>query len=208
MPFVKGYLEEKIIAEPGRPSHPIAPGGTTPPWGIEGPVDPGYGYPLPPVINGGPPLYPDQGLPPVHGRPSHPIQPTYPVDPDYGLPVAPGIWPQPPITTWPPPTPVHPSHPIYPSGGHPSHGLPPAPARPDQGLPPSGEHPEHPIELPPGSVYPPLPPSIQGPILCFVWVVGVGYRWVSIDPSLTPSHPIRMPGHPDQGLPPTPQPKK
>jgi hypothetical protein len=101
-------------------------------------------------------------------------------------------------------------------------------------LPPSGEHPEHPIVLPPGAVWPPLPPSVQGKILCFVWIVGIGYRWTMIDPSLTPGHDLpqrpggerpshpAMPGgrpsrpiaggpRPDQGLPPSPpqpQPKR
>lgn len=204
MPRVEGYLEEKATLGPGGPTHPIAPGGTYPPiWGPEAPVDPGYGVPLPPVT-----VWPN---PPGGEHPSHPIQPTYPVDPDYGLPVAPGVWPQPPVGIWPPPAPVLPTHPIYPGGG-PAHPMPPYP---DQGLP-EGEHPiapgggpAHPIALPPGSVWPPLPPSITGTILCFVWIVGVGYRWTVIDPSLTPGH--DLPGsqpHPDQGLPaePAPQP--
>jgi hypothetical protein len=178
-----------------------------------GPVDPGYGYPLPPVINGGPPLYPDAGLPPGGAHPSHPIQPTYPVDPGYGLPVPPTVWPQPPRPphVWPPPQPVHPSHPIYlPEPPHVS-GQPP---RPDQG----------PV-MPPGSVWPPLPPAIPpGKLLVFCWIVGVGYRWTCIDTSLEigggpvyppstvprPPHasgqPVPQPGgppRPDQGLPPT-----
>jgi hypothetical protein len=55
--------------------------------------------------------------------------------------------------------------------------------------------------------------------MCFVWIVGVGYRWTVIDPSLKPDqglpgsqpHPDQgLPGqgeHPEHGLPPTPQPK-
>jgi hypothetical protein len=93
--------------------------------------------------------------------------------------------------------PVYPSHPIYPT-----------------------DKPEHPIAMPPGSVWPPLPPAIKGKILCFIWLVGIGYRWTVIDPSLSPGndlppvhgHPDHglppSPGHPDQGLPPTAQPKR
>jgi hypothetical protein len=209
MPFVKGFLN---IVGAGGPDNSLPGGGagidnSLP--GVEGPVDPGYGYPLPPVIN--------NGLP-SPGRPAHPIYPTYPVDPDYGLPSAPGVWPEPPIGTWPPPPPVRPSHPIYPTrptdpdygldtGHRPSNELPgegEGEEHPDQGLPgrgprPShpihpgggGAHPDHELPMPPGAVWPPLPPSVQGPVMCFVWIVGVGYRWTVIDPSLTP----------DQGLP-------
>jgi hypothetical protein len=81
-------------------------------------------------IWGGPPLYPDQGLPgsqphpshpiyhpghPDHGKPSHPIAgppayPSHPIHipgvPDQGLPpgqpVPPEVWPQPPVTPLPP----------------------------------------------------------------------------------------------------------
>jgi hypothetical protein len=175
---------------------PVDPG-----WGIssdrpdqglppEGPVDPGYGYPLPPVIN--------NGLPATPGVWPRPPRPTYPVDPDYGIPTDPEVWPQPPAPpeVWPPNSgpPLLPTHPIDPGGG------------PDNELP-----------LPPGSVWPPLPPSIQGPIMCLIWIVGVGYRWTVIDPSLKPdhelpgagehpSHPIApgRPPRPNQGLPPEP----
>jgi hypothetical protein len=185
MPFVEGYLDEKIIAGPGRPTHPIAPGGPVDPgWGVEGPVDPGYGVPLPPVT-----VWPS---PPGGAHPSHPIQPTYPVDPGYGLPLPPTVWPQPP-QPMPPvdpgygvPIPISPEHPIY---------IPP-------GTP--GNHPEHPIALPPGSVWPPLPPAMDGIYQVFVWIPGVGYRWTTIDTNLKPTHPIApppgqvwpSPGHP------------
>lgn len=167
------------IVAPGGPNNDLPGGGDYIDNSLpdtEGPVDPGYGYPLPPVI--------DNGLPATPGRPSHPIQPTYPVDPGYGLPVAPGIWPQPPLGTWPPTPPLLPSHPIYPTG--------------------PGGHPSHPIALPPGHVWPPLPPSVTGTIIAFCWIVGVGYRWVCIDPS---PHPI-VPGgeRPSQGLPQPPRP--
>jgi hypothetical protein len=153
---------------PGSPSHPIAPGG----W----PVDPGYGVPLPPVVSH--PIAPGGETPshPISGGgtgPAHPIAPpTYPVDPSYGLPMLPGVWPAPPA--FPnndlPLQPVLPTHPIY----HP-------------------EAPNNELPLPPGAVWPPLPPSVTGPVLCFVWVVGVGYRWTTIDPSLKPMHPIVIP---------------
>jgi hypothetical protein len=146
-------MSEKIIidVEPGRPSTgPVIP---------PGPVDPGYGIELPPVVSIDPP--PCGGMPP-----------TYPVDPDYDLPTRPNIWPNPPLpphASNKPPLgpPLRPSHPIYP-------------------VLPDGGDPSHPIALPPGMVWPPLPPSITGVILALIWVIGVGYRWVSIDTSLKP----------------------
>jgi hypothetical protein len=174
MPLVEGYLEERAVIGPGRPTHPILPGGPVDPgYGVPGPVDPGYGVPLPPVT-----VWPS---PPGPGHPAHPIQPTYPVDPGYGLPLPPTVWPQPP-QPMPPvdpgygvPIPISPEHPIY---------IPP-------GTP--GNHPEHPIALPPGSVWPPLPPGVEGVFLVYVWIVGVGYRWTTIDTSLQPTHPIAPP---------------
>lgn len=71
------------------------------------------------------------------------------------------------------------------SGGYPDQGLPPgSPGAPDQGLPPgSPGSPSHPIELPP------LPP-------------GVPSHPITLPPSGgIPSHPIFIPGAPDQGLP-------
>jgi len=150
----------------------------------EGPVDPGYGVSLPPVVSH--PIAPGGGPSQGPGFPTHPIAPpTYPVDPGYGIPTIPGIWPSPPA--FPdhslPIAPVLPTHPIY------------RPEAPNNDLP-----------LPPGAVWPPLPPSVDGQVLCFVWVVGIGYRWTVIDPSLQPSHPIvlppsTVPPHPDHGLP-------
>jgi len=84
MPPVKGFLE---IAGLGQPDQGLPP--------VQGPVDPGYGVPLPPIVSH--PIAPG-------GGPTHPIAPpTYPVDPDYGIPTAPGVWPQ-------PPRPEHPDH--------------------------------------------------------------------------------------------------
>jgi hypothetical protein len=42
-------------------------------------------------------------------------------------------------------------------------------------------------------VWPPLPPSVTGVIMCLVWIVGVGYRWTVIDTSLSVAHPIMPP---------------
>lgn len=171
-----------------------------------GPVDPGYGIEMPPVINGGPGggERPDNSLP------------TYPVRPDNELPSPPGVWPQPPRPEGPidpgydRPIPIYPSLPIY------------RPEGPDNTLP-----------MPPGTVWPPLPPSVTGDLLCFCWIVGVGYRWVVIDADAKPEHPLappplypsnrppgiehpgnRPPGstppppRPDQSLPPTGEPKR
>jgi hypothetical protein len=172
MPFVEGYLDEKISVGPGRPSHPIAPGGPVDPgYGVPGPVDPGYGVPLPPVT-----------IWPSPGTPTHPIvlPPTYPVAPDQGLPQPPTVWPLPPHPVDPGygvPVPIGPDHPIY--------------------YPPVG--PNNDLPLPPGAVWPPLPPYVStgpvGQLMCFVWIPGIGYRWTTIDVNLKPEHPI-VPGPP------------
>lgn len=136
----------------------------------ERPVDPGFGIPLPPVI--------DNSLP----KPPH--RPTYPVDPDYGIPTRPSVWPGPPIHGKPPLPPLRPDLPIY---------LPPPNV--DNSLP-----------LHPGAVWPPLAPGLDGKLLAFVWIVGVGYRWTVIDTSLKPD--IGLPPGIDNTLPPSPGPKK
>jgi hypothetical protein len=105
-----------------------------------------------------------------------------PVDPDYGIdigahpahpiviPPIPGIWPPPgkptlpiviPPTVWPP------------SGGV---VMPPIYIEPT---------PEHPITLPPGQVYPPLPPEYAGKLVLVV-VVGEGKaHWYMVPPPTT-----------------------
>jgi hypothetical protein len=161
---------------------------------------------------------PDNELPGVEG----------PVDPDYGIDEGGGgsIWPglpdiglpQPPPGIWPPLTPEHPWLPIAPGGG-PSHPIAPGGGGGD-------ERPTHPIELPPGTIWPPLPPGVSGKYLALVLIGGGGkgamYRYVVIDADQRPdnelpdggggghrpSHPIAPGGRPDQGLPPTPQPKR
>jgi hypothetical protein len=148
------------------------------------PVDPGYGIPLPPVV--------DNGLPNSPNRPNNDLpRPSYPVDPDYDLPVRPGVWPHPPrppgIDNSLPMPPMRPGFPIY--------------------LPP-----EEVPEPPPGAVWPPLHPALgTEKLLALVWIVGVGYRWTVIDPSLSiwgdPAEKPSRPAKPDQGLPPAAQPK-
>lgn len=155
--IIGGVLEAELIHEPGRPAHPIEL--------PEGPVDPGFGLPLPPVT--------------IWPRPPH--RPTYPVDPDYGIPSPPTVWPN-------PPRPVDPSYGVE--------GPPYGPDLPIYLPPTVGGGPI----LPPGSVWPPLPPGVTGQLTCFVWIVGVGYRWTTIDTSLKPTNPIapppNIPAHP------------
>jgi len=145
--------------------------------------------------------HPDQGLPPgspgtpTHPiapggiRPSHPIypgggggEPTHPIVgyPDQGLPGGGEVG--------------EPSHPIVLPPMPPQINPPPVSIWP--GVPIHPATPEHPIALPPGSVWPPLPPSITGEAVILVWVVGVGYRWLVIDAAQV-----------DNELPATPQPK-
>lgn len=156
---------------------------------------------------------PDNELPGIEG----------PVDPDYGIDEGIGIGggpilPNPPPGIWPPLTPEHPWLPIAP-GGEPTHPIAPGGGG-------GGEHPEHPIVLPPGSIWPPLPPGVSGKYLALVLIGGGGqgamYRYVVIDADQRPdnelpsggggghrpSHPAAPGGRPDQGLPPTPQPKR
>lgn len=150
---------------------------------------------------------PDQGLP----------EEEVPVDPDYGIPGdRPGIWPgvpghplpEPPPGVWPPPTPeipIQPVPPLPPSiGGGPV--LPPGmiwpppgyPAHPLPGLPPTvGGGPVQPPTVG-GGPMPPPPTVGGGPIIppqafvVLVWISGgYGWRYVVVDPSLTPTPPMQ-----------------
>jgi hypothetical protein len=165
-------------------------------------------------------------------RPEGPVDPDYGidegVDPDYGVDEGAGVdnelpIPTPPPGIWPPLTPSQPWRPIDPGygvGARPPHvgggpARPPvAPGRPDQGLPGGGGSAEQLPELPPGTIWPPLPPGVHGKYLALVLIAGTGvgmkYRYVVVDADARPEHPIapEHPGHPDQGLPPTPQPKR
>jgi hypothetical protein len=127
---------------PVYPAHPIAPG-------------------TPPGIWGGPPLYPDQGLPQPPPAPTHPIV----IPPDT---IAPGVPTHPIYIPAPPISPSHPivippdaiepgvpTHPIYippgiwgPTDPRPSHPIaqPPQGGQPPTGAPPT---PTHPITIPP-----------------------------------------------------------
>ena len=167
---------------------------------------------------------PDQGLPQPPLYPS--TGPGFPTNP-----IAPGGMPPYPSTG-----PGFPTNPIAPGGGgqppYPSQGLPPFPSQglppggpyPDQGLPggsggqpshpwvpPTDEVPEHPIVLPPGQT-PPVYPAhpIEGVTFGYalIFVPGMGYRWVAfpVEPAQPPSG--GQPPQPDQGLPPTAQPKE
>jgi hypothetical protein len=130
-----------------------------------GPVDPGWG-----VDEG----RPGQGLPGFPGRPGHlPSRPGRPIDPGFGWgggerpghlpsyggrPIDPGYGVEEggEIGIWP----------VPPEGG----ALPGVPGQP---LPP--------VDPPPGTIWPPLPPSIPaGKAVALVAISGVGYRYVVI----------------------------
>jgi hypothetical protein len=182
MPFVSGFL--RVRSRRGHPDQELPEG--------EGPVDPDYG------IDEGSPEYPSidpPAPPPGIWPPLTPERPWLPLHPDQGLPRPP----------------VHPDQGLPGGPGHPDQGLPPFPGRPDQGLP--GEPPTagHLPSLPPGSIWPPLPPGVHGKYLALVLIAGmpgVRYRYVVIDADLRPDQGLpRPPVHPDQGLPPFAQPK-
>lgn len=134
-----------------------------------------------------------------------------PVDPGYGNPGYEGGRPSNPIQL--PPTPP---------GLRPDNSLPSAPMRPTQPIfiP---EEPSQPLPVPPGTIWPPLPPSTgaSGRVWILIYVVGVGHRWLLINgpavwpPPTGPGAPNRPdqglpsgpPDRPSQGLPPHAQPK-
>jgi hypothetical protein len=181
-------VDPALIVTRGGPDNSLPPahGPVDPGYGVPGPVDPGYGIPMPPVV--------DNSLP-GHGRPN------YPVDPDYGVPVRPGIWPNPPILGG-----GHPSQPIYPVPVFPTHPI----------YEPPGDASQLPT-IPPGAVWPPLPPALgDQPLICLVWIVGVGYRWAVLnaavelpiyEPPARPDNSLPSPGRPSHPIAPTPAPK-
>lgn len=153
---------------------------------------------------------PDIGLPDVEG----------PVDPDYGIEEGGDIdnelpeLPSPPPGIWPPLTPENPWRPVDPGWGQ-GRPLPPVvgggPARPP--VTPESPEVEPPITLPPGSIWPPLPPDVHGKFLALVLVGGMGhgvkYRYVVIDADAKPPHRPGRPEHPiAPGGPDTLQPKR
>jgi hypothetical protein len=222
MPRVAGFL--RILSRRDRWGRPVDPD-----YGIDEGVDPDYG-----VDEGG---HPDQGLPGrppgfwggerpgMPERPGHlPSYPGRPVDPDYGIDVGPpGFWggerpPQRPPHVWPrPPSgglPVDPGWGVGTRPPRPDHGLPiwpVVPGKPDNSLPPVEGVEPPPTDPPPGTIWPPLPPSVPpGKAIVLVAISGVGYRYAVI--TIPPVKPDQgLPGggaHPDQGLPPTAQPKR
>jgi hypothetical protein len=148
-----------------------------------------YIYP----IEGSPDNELPEGFP---GRPDNSLPPGRPNRPSIGLPPLPGIWPPPGKPSIPTPIPPDfsinvPANPIY------------IEDTPDN----------KPITLPPGTIWPPLPPSSgigsgTKKVAILVWVVGVGARWFIYDPSLTPgTPPVTPPPVAGQPLPPTAAPK-
>jgi hypothetical protein len=143
---------------------------------------------------------PGQGLP--GGRPgggNRPVDPDWGIDeggrPDNELPGGgnrpDNTLPEPPPGIWPGPTPSHPIVPVPPDA-------------PDE----------------PGTIWPPAPGNSTGKFWVVAGIPGHGWRYVCIDISLRPDntlpgeggeHPDQglpiQPGRPDQGLPPTAQPK-
>jgi hypothetical protein len=115
---------------------------------------------------------------------SGPVEPGWgvrpPVDPGYGL--GAGLRPDQglPIYGYPghglPSVPGHPDASPPTAPGHPDAGLPVTPGHPDAGLPPAPGHVWPPVNVPPGT-------------WILVWVIGVGYRWISSG-GARPSPPI------------------
>jgi hypothetical protein len=109
------------------------------------------------------PGHPDIGLPGLPGNGSGSTDPGYGID--IGPPGIDHELPTPPPGIWPPPTIEQPIQPVPPSV-----------------VPP--------IALPPGSIWP-KPPSVPpGKFIVVVWVPGMGWKYVVVDPSLGPSQPI------------------
>lgn len=230
MPFVSGFLRiKKRFDRWGRPVDPdygLEEGGPdqgfNPDYPDQGfhPDYPDQGLPGRP----GRPPRPGQGLPPSwSGRPGHlPARPGRPVDPGWG--VDEGSAPGQGLPGGRPGRPEYPSH--RPPWHKPEFEWPPGPTDPDWGIEAEGPSPEHPIfiedvnkpdqglppvdghrpppNLPPGSIWPPLPEGApEGKHAFLVWISGVGYRYGIFD---VPKLPPEQPG---QGLPPNrpPQPQ-
>jgi hypothetical protein len=160
------------------------------------PIDPDYGVP-----EGG---HPDQGLPGFPGfpdRPGHlPSRPGWGGEHPGNRP--PGSWPG---------RPVDPGWGVEEGGGGGESGQLPVypidPEAPDQGLPP--EVPPGLPELPPGTIWPPLPPSVPtGKALAVVYISGVGARWAVIDIPERPERPVDPDYGVDEGEQPSPQPPR
>lgn len=138
-----------------------------------------------------------------------------PVDPDYGIdegepPEIDGGLPEPPPGLWPPLTPEHPWRPIPGFPDRPSTGPvrpQPAPGQPLPGEPPGAGHLP---SIPPGTIWPPLPPGVHGKYWALVAIGGMPggtvYRYVVVDADARPPKPV----DPDYGIegPPPATPKR
>ena len=133
--------------------------------GVEGPVDPGYGIssdrPAFPIVL--PPPPPGIWPPPTGGNP------IVPIGPDNTLPVQPG-------TIWPSPNPPRPDNTLPAGGGRPDNTLPGAQPGIDNTLPTGPVHPDHTL------------PSQTFWMLCYS--PSLGWKYVSVDPSLRPGYPL------------------
>lgn len=141
------------------------------------------------VVKRGRPGHPDIGLP----DPEHPVDPDYGVDEGGEVGGGP-IVPEPPPGVWPPLTPDHPWRPIPGVPDRPSTG--PVRPQPGPGQPLPGEPPTvggGPV-LPPGTIWPPLPPGVSGKYWALVAIGGMPggtvYRYVVVDADARPEHPI------------------
>jgi hypothetical protein len=181
MPFVSGFLRirKRRRGDPVDPGYGIEEG-VDPGYGVdvgEGPIDPDFGVGRPPHVSNRPPGS-------WTGRPSHPIErppwekphwPPGPTDPDWGVPE---------------------------EGGGEEAGQLPGEIDPED---PPPVVPKPPMELPPGSIWPPLPPDAPtGKHMWLVYISGVGHRYGVFEvPEGPPPKPDQgAPVHPDQGGPP------
>lgn len=142
--------------------------------------------------------YPDNSLPGSDGGP---------VDPGWGIsadrPSNPIVLPPAPPGIWPPPTVGNPIAPIidntlpvapgtiWPSPGRPPHvdaGLPPVPGHPGGGPMPGGERPDH--SLPGGEGGEIHNPIVERTYWMLCYCPSLGWRYVSVNPSLRPGMPL------------------
>ena len=106
----------------------------------------------------------DQG-----GRPDNSLPGGLPAFPSHGLPQPPGVWP-----------PLSPVLPILPAPpGTPPGVIWPTPGRPDNTLP-----------TPPANSGTPTPPIASKVYWMIAYAPSMGWRFVSVDPSLSPGTPL------------------
>jgi hypothetical protein len=112
-------------------------------------------------------------------HPEHPIAPTPPgsgpVDPGYGVEAPPDV-------IWGGRPPLMPTHPIALPTPPPGVFPPPSIANPIVPVPPTVSP-----QPPPGEVWPPLDGAPQGKFWMVVYVPGMGFKYVLVDPSLKPT---------------------